>query len=465
MNRRRFFLGAACVTVGFFGLRRFTSLALSAQEYSNQINLYGPLIADPEGILDLPEGFSYSVVSRTGDLMSDGLRIPGSPDGMAAFPLNSRETILIRNHENKPDSTEGSPFGIENELLGNIDQSKLYDAGHGMLPHLGGTTNIVYDFEARRVTKQFLSLAGTERNCAGGPTPWNSWISCEESVSQADESNEKDHGYNFEVPATARESLVEPIPLKAMGRFNHEAVAVNPRSGVVYQTEDRGDGLIYRLLPERYGDLRAGGRLQALAIKDKKSADTRNWSTVPSNSFPLNELMEVEWIDLEDIHSPDDDLRVRGFEAGAARFARGEGMWYGREAVYFACTNGGKTGSGQIFRYLPSPSEGTSAEVIQPGRLELFIEPNDTTLLESCDNLTVASWGDLIICEDGPGEQYLRGCTPQGQFYTLAHNSYEGNSEMCGACFAPNHPTLFVNIQRPGITLAITGPWQREEPV
>ena len=458
-------MGAACITVGFLGLRRFTSLGLSAQEYSNQVNLHGPLIPDPEGILDLPEGFSYSILSRTGDLMSDGLRTPGNPDGMAAFPLNRRETILVRNHENKPDSTTGSPFGIENELLANIDQARLYDAGHGALPHLGGTTNVVYDFEARRVTRQFLSLAGTERNCAGGPTPWNSWISCEESISRADESNERVHGYNFEVPARAREGLVEPIPLKAMGRFNHEAVAVNPRTGVVYQTEDRGDGLIYRLLPEKYGDLQAGGRLQALVLKDKKSADTRNWSTIQSNAFPQNEEMDVEWIDLEEIQSPNDDLRLRGFEAGAARFARGEGMWYGREAIYFACTNGGKTGSGQIFRYLPSPSEGTTAEATEPGRLELFIEPNDTTLLESCDNLTVAPWGDLIICEDGPGEQYLRGYTPQGQFYTLAHNSYQGDSEMCGACFAPNHPTLFVNIQRPGITLAITGPWRRGEPV
>ena len=458
-------MDAARITVGFLGLRRFASLGLSAQEYSNEVNLYGPLIPDPEGILDLPKGFSYSVLSRTGDLMSDGLRTPGSPDGMAAFPLNGRETILIRNHENKPDSTTSSPFGIENELLENIDQTRLYDAGHEVLPHLGGTTSVVYDFEARRVTKQFLSLAGTERNCAGGPTPWNSWISCEESVSRADESNERDHGYNFEVPATAREGLVDPLPLKAMGRFNHEAVAVNPRTGVVFQTEDRGDGLLYRLLPEKYGDLQAGGRLQALVLKDEKSADTRNWSTIQSNAFPLNEPLEVAWIDLEEIQSPNDDLRLRGFEAGAARFARGEGMWFGREAIYFACTNGGKTGSGQIFRYLPSPAEGTSAEADHPGRLELFIEPNDTTLLESCDNLTVAPWGDLIICEDGPGEQYLRGCTPQGQFFTLAHNSHEGDSEMCGACFAPNHPVLFVNIQTPGITLAITGPWRGTEPV
>ena len=116
----------------------------------------------------------------------------------------------------------------------------------------------------------------------------------------------------------------------------------------------------------------------------------------------------------------------------------------------------------RYWRYTPSPYEGTKQEAQHPGQLELYIEPNDNHLLESCDNLTVAPWGDLIVCEDGANDQYLRGITPEGKIYTLAHNNYAGDAELCGACFAPNHPTLFVNIQWPGITLAITGPWKTQ---
>ena len=135
-------------------------------------------------------------------------------------------------------------------------------------------------------------------------------------------------------------------------------------------------------------------------------------------------------------------------------------MWYGNNRIYFACTSGGIAKSGQIFIYEPSPYEGTSKEEEQPGKLMLFLEPNNSRLLEYGDNLTVAPWGDVVLCEDGARDQYLRGITPTGKIYTLARSSYVGNSEMCGVCFAPNHETLFVNIQRPGITLAITGPWK-----
>ena len=464
ISRRIFLKNTACVTAGFFGLREFTLSTLSVQQYANQADIYGPLIPDPKQILDLPRGFSYTVLSRTGDFMSDGLRTPGRPDGMAAFPLTRRKTILIRNHENSPGQTFEGPFGLENELLPTINRKSLYDPGRGIQPHLGGTTTLVYDSKSRRLTKQFLSLAGTVRNCAGGPTPWNSWISCEESVERAGEHSEKDHGYNFEVPATTAMRLADPEPLMAMGRFNHEAVAVNPKTGVVYQTEDREDGLIFRLLPREYGNLKAGGVLQALAVKDQKSHDTRNWPEIEGSHFPINQPLDVEWLDMTDTDSPDDDLRYRGFEAGAARFARGEGMWFGNNEVFFACTNGGANKSGQIFRYIPSQHEGTDREPDHPGKLELYIEPNDTSLLEYCDNLTVAPWGDLIICEDGRDDQYVRGYTPEGGLYTLAHNSHS-NSEFCGACFAPDHPTLFLNIQFPGITLAIDGPWQQSAEV
>ena len=462
ISRRNFLKNSTYVTVGFLGLRHFATSSLKAQSYLNEVSGYGPLLNDPQLILDLPQGFQYTVLSRTGDFMDDGFRIPGAPDGMAAFPGPGNKTIILRNHEISTDRTYLGAFGFENELFDKIEKNKVYDIGIEGMPALGGTTTVLYDHKKQKATKQFLSLAGTVRNCAGGPTPWGTWITCEETTDRAGESLSKDHGFNFEVSATAKKHLADPIPLVEMGRFKHEAVAVDPNSGIVFQTEDTDDGLIYRFIPNEPEDLIKGGHLQALVVKEKKSLDTRNWPTLDSPKFPIGFPVDVEWVELDDVLSPDDDLRYQGFDKGAARFANTEGMWYGKGEIYFVSTNGGEKIIGQIWRYTPSPYEGTKREVEHPGQLELYLEPNDNKLLEYCDNLTVAPWGDLIVCEDGSNDQYLRGITPEGKVYTLAHNNYAGDSELCGICFAPNHPTLFVNIQRPGITLAITGPWKTQ---
>lgn len=446
-------------TAGFMGFHRYLGSEGVAQDYQSETDKYGQLVVDPKRLLDLPEGFSYKVLSVTGDTMSDGLRTPGAPDGMAAFAGRSGKVILVRNHELSDNQTFEGPFGILNEKFEGLDPAKVYDPGNGKRPQLGGTSNVVYNPETQCVERHFLSLAGTERNCAGGPTPWGSWITCEETVSKAGDHREVDHGYNFEVPASETPALVKPMPLKDMGRFNHEAVAVDPVSGVVYQTEDRDDGLITRFLPNEAENLSAGGKLQALVVKDQPGCDTRNWPDTGATRYPLEQALEVEWMDLEEVHNPEDKLRINAHEAGAAIFARGEGMWYGNNRIYFACTSGGVAKSGQLFVYHPSPHEGSSKESEAPAKLMLYLEPNNTRLLEYGDNLTVAPWGDVVLCEDGANDQYLRGITPTGKIYTLARSSYVGNSELCGVCFAPNHPTLFVNIQRPGITLAITGPW------
>ena len=460
-TRRSFLKKTAYVTAGFTGLGRFVATAEDPQAYHNEVDQFGPLVADPARILDLPEGFSYVVLSRTGDFMSDGYRVPGAPDGMAAFAGASGQAIIVRNHELTPDRTFQGPYGVRNELFGRIDRGKLYDAGKGQRPHLGGTTTIVYDLQKQSVVREFLSLVGTSRNCAGGVTPWNSGVTCEETVELKGEFSEADHGYNFEVPVTSEPRLATPVPLKAMGRFNHEAIAVHPKTGIVYQTEDRGDGLIYRFLPNTYGDLAAGGKLQVLGLKDYNPGDTRNWPEIGGKKIPVGQPLDVVWMDIDNVESPSDDLRVRGRALGAVPFACGEGMWYGRDDFYFACTSGGAAKKGQIFRYKPSVYEATEREKEAPGTLELFIEPNDIHLVEYCDNVTVAPWGDLIIAEDGVGKNYLRGITPDGKIYTLANNGYRGQAEFCGVCFAPNHPTLFVNIQTPGITLAVTGPWDQ----
>lgn len=453
ISRRRFLKNTAlAVTTGFAGLSFNSSCSPKAVE--ENIFGYGMLIPDPDGILDLPQGFTYSVLSRTGDQMDDGLLLPGAPDAMATFPNRDGKTILIRNHELSVDSREIGAFGKENNLINLIKKTDFYDIGKNNNPSLGGTTTVILS-SSGKIEKQFLSLAGTVRNCAGGTTPWGSWITCEESVQKKDDEHEKDHGYNFEVPATTEIGRIKPQPLTAMGRFNHEAVAVDPVSGIIYQTEDRDDSLIYRFIPDQPGHLLSGGRLQALVVTSIPGLDTRNWSEPQIN---VGQTMETNWIDMDNILSPEDNLRKIGHDRGAALFARGEGMWYGSDSIYFACTSGGLNRKGQVWRYFPSKFEGKTDEQTTPGNLKLFIEPNDEGVIDHADNLTIAPWGDVILCEDGSNEQFLLGVNSAGKIYKLARNSLN-NSELAGAVFAPDGKTLFVNIQRPGLTLAIQGPW------
>ena len=455
MNRRHFLKNAGAFALGFAGLRHCIAYGKTAPAAG-----FGPLLADPNKIFDLPRGFSYQVISRSGQAMADGFIVPRRCDAMAAFPgAKKGMAVIVRNHEvNAIAKAKEGAFGENYELLPRLQPGALYDAGKNGKPALGGTTTLVYDTNARRLVSQHLSLGGTLRNCAGGPTPWNSWITCEESVERAGEFCTKDHGYNFEVPVSSEPKLALPVPLKAMGRFNHEAVAVHPATSIVYQPEDRSEGLIYRFIPKVPQRLSAGGKLQALAVIDQPSLDSRNWK---KETVPPRTVLRVKWLDLEEIYSPNDDLRHRGFASGAACFARGEGMWYGNDAIYFACTNGGREEKGQIWRYFPSPLEGTPEEQKDPGRLELFVEPNDSNLIENADNLTVAPWGDLIVCEDRGSDTapFLIGVTPQGGFYRFGRNAVS-DSELAGVTFSPDGTTLFVNIQHEGLTLAITGPWR-----
>lgn len=463
ITRRQFLRHSGATALAFAGLQQYVFQA-GAQTPST-VGLFGELLPDAQGILDLPRGFSYTAFSRTGERMNDGLLVPGMHDGMAAFAGQAGQTILVRNHELQPETVAQGPFGAKNELLAKLDPKVLYDHGRGIKPSLGGTTTLVYDHKTRTVQNQFMSLAGTIRNCAGGTTPWGSWLTCEETAVSADAVFERDHGYVFEVPAQAQ-AIVAPVALTAMGRFSHEAVAVDPRNGIIYQTEDRNDGLLYRFIPDAPGQLARGGRLQALVVRDKKSADTRNWLLADGGagrqfdkSGRVPTRYAVEWIDMTEVEAPKDDLRTRGFAAGAAKFARGEGIIWDKNTVYIACTNGGPSRKGQIWRYVPSAVEGTVDEKNQPGHLELFIEADAGTLVENADNLCIAPWGDLIVCEDGGAPQFVTGVTPQGACYHIAKNALNGK-EFAGATFSPDGSTLFVNIQTPGLTLAITGPWK-----
>lgn len=448
LDRRQFALGlTGTAFAGLLGA--CTSLRQGAAGPAPRA--YGALELDPAGFLDLPRGFRYRVISSFGDRMDDGFVVPDRADGMGCFALDRRRVALVRNHELQVRHRDTGPTrGAGDSTLAAYDRNPQGEA----LP--GGTTTIVYDQATGRVETQHLSLVGTIRNCAGGTTPWGSWLTCEEDVTRAGNGVARDHGWVFEVPANAR-GLAEPVPLTAMGRFNHEAAAVDPRTGIVYLTEDRDDSLLYRFLPDAKGSLARGGRLQALALVEPGLTDSRNWNGV---ALPQGRWAATRWVDLDAVESPDDDLRKRGAAKGALMFARGEGIHYGDGELYFCCTSGGAAKLGQVMRYRPSHFEGQAQERSEPGRLQNFVESADPTQFNFGDNLTVAPNGHLIVCEDqytDVVDNHLRGITPAGELYTFAR--LRAQTELAGACFSPDGSTLFVNAYSPGKTLAITGPW------
>lgn len=411
---------------------------------------YGPLQTDPAGLIDLPPGFSYRIVSSLGEAMSDGYRVPDRADGMGCFQLDGGKIALVRNHELQPRHGADGPFGKAATLPAEAFDSR----GGAALP--GGTTTLVLDPDSLTVENQYLSLVGTIRNCAGGITPWNSWLTCEESVDGPDQGVGQPHGWIFDVPADAGK-LVKAEPLKAMGRFVREAAAVDPRTGIVYMTEDRDDSLFYRFIPDVPGSLGRGGRLQALAFHDESVRDSRNWR---ERRIAPGSWLFARWIDLDDPESPADDLRHRGAKQGAALFARGEGVHWGEDELYFTCTSGGAAKEGQIMRYRPSRHEGTDRERAVPGRMQLFLESTDPAHYSFGDNLTVAPNGHLIVCEDqylDTVDNHLRGVTPFGEVYPFARIKVQ--TEPAGVCFSPDGKTMFVNLYSPTKTLAIRGPF------
>jgi secreted PhoX family phosphatase len=432
-------LGAAALAMGTKG-------AGSAGAQASSSPGYGDLVEDPGGLISLPEDFQYRIISPSGSQLSSGGVVPGDPDGMAAYPGPKKgTTLLVRNHELRP--------GDANPVVG----KNPYDAASP-----GGTTGILVGPDRKEI-RDFVTSSGTLNNCAGGATPWGTWLTCEEDRTT-------NHGYVFEVDPKDPEGNLSKTPIREMGFFSHEAVDIDPATGIAYLTEDdfrgsipadpnaevvadfstsetdpatgqRGTGTrvsyLYRFIPtdksQRPGALQKGGKLQAMVLEQGNfNADLAN----PGQKFG------VVWRDVDpaDPHEGAEDV-------GAARFNRLEGAYFAGGAFWFDDTAGGEKRLGQVFRYLPATET-----------LELFYEGTDANNMESPDNIVVTPFGDLWFAEDGGGENRVMGITPDGQVYKFASNNL---SEFAGPTFSPDGRTFFVNIQGEGLTFAIWGPFAK----
>lgn len=360
--------------------------------------------------------------------MDGGVRVPGLFDGMAAFPALGGATVLVRNHEIGP----GDPARWAMEGV------RAYDAGQP-----GGTSALVIGPDGR-LLESYPTSAGTVTNCAGGATPWGTWLTCEEDVRDG-------HGYVFEVDPGDREGRLSSRPIRGMGRFSHEAVAVDPATGIVYLTEDNNEGksrpgrrpgrltsFLFRHVPEdrrpRPEALHAGGRLQALAVEERPRR---------AEALGRGRRLGVRWVDVEAENAHDDAV-----ERGALRFARLEGADFAGGALWFSDTKGGEDQRGRVYRYSPARNA-----------LELFVEGTPANGVRQPDNLTVTPWGDVWFAEDrDDGATRIIGATPAGEVYVFASQMSSG-AELAGPTFAADGQRFFVNLQTPGITLAVGGPF------
>lgn len=468
LTRRSMLQGSAVAAVGLSAPAAAFQAFMAKPARAAVSADYGPLLeAFDENtglpLLKLPQGFQYTTFGITGDIMEDGSPTPGGHDGMCvAREIGRSQVVLVRNHE----LSSGTPFGTEDTPTFAPDAS-------------GGTTNLVFNRRRGRLDSDFASLTGTIRNCAGGCNPLTrSWITCEETTTTG-------HGYLFDVP-TAGQASAQPI--RDAGRFSHEAVAVDPRTGYVYETEDSGISGFYRYMPKYRRQIERGGRLQMLRIKGssepvnlnggnpRRNDDALGLGLPEGTPIAIGESFDVDWVD---IPNPDPDAMqppvvAQGLSQAGAFFTRGEGAWYHNGSVFFTSTDGGEARQGQVWEY-----------DIRNEKLILIFVSVDAFVLNNPDNIAVAPGGGLLLCEDGGGirdgegniirGEQLVGLTQDGELFPFAENNIiipEGQTlggltgdqrrrEWAGATFTRDGEWLFVNIQTPGVTFAITGPWDQ----
>jgi secreted PhoX family phosphatase len=287
----------------------------------------------------------------------------------------------------------------------------------------------------------------------------------------------KDHGYVFEVDPQDRRRNKNPKPVKALGRYAHEAVVVDPRRGRLYLTEDASgpNGLLYRWTPPQgfehgHGQLATladdAGALQAFKCFDSggKFVDDLSRAT------RIGTVYGVDWVDVPDRDAGTVSVRKQFTDGQVTRARKLEGMWWGDGGVYVVSS----------YARAESPGQAHDGAVwfYDPGRRTLTLKvligvnpnPSEDGAFDGPDNITVSPYGGLVIAEDGEGIQHLFGATESGRTYPIARNELNigtaeapAYSEFTGVTFSPDGRTLFANIQEPGIMLAVTGPWKRQK--
>ncbi|MDQ1044476.1 alkaline phosphatase PhoX [Streptomyces sp. V4I2] len=425
---------------------------------------YGPLVPDPKGILALPAGFTYRVITYSGKTkLESGEFTPSNHDGTAAFAGPRGTTLLVNNHELKgPRANWTYPVPLTEGLV--------YD------PAASGGCTVVEVRPDGRVA-EWVGIAGTSTNCAGGSTPWGTWLTCEENSDKAGVNGmTKDHGYVFEVDPGDRRANQSPKPLKFFGRYDHEAVVIDPKRGHAYLTEDASNpnGLFFRWTPPQGFEYGRGtfrtladdaGVLQAPKCYDSGGTFVDDLS----RATRIGTVYGVDWVDV-----PDRDARTvavrKQFGAGEITRARKlEGMWWGDGGTYivssYARAESPAQHDGQVWFYDPKRRTLTLKVL-----LGVNPDPSVDGAFDGPDNITVSPYGGLVLAEDGEGISHLFGATDSGRTYPIARNDLNVGteeepeySEFAGVTFSPDGKTLYANIQDPGILVAITGPWKRQK--
>ncbi|WP_371659113.1 alkaline phosphatase PhoX [Streptomyces sp. NBC_00280] len=425
---------------------------------------YGPLLPDPKGLLALPAGFSYRVITHSGKTKLDsGETTPSNHDGTAAFEGPRGTTLLVNNHELKgPRANWKYPVPLTEGLV--------YDPAAS-----GGCT--VVEVRPGGQVAEWVGIAGTSTNCAGGSTPWGTWLTCEENSDRAGVNGmTKDHGYVFEVDPCDRRANRNPKPLKFFGRYDHEAVVIDPKRGHAYLTEDAAtpNGLLYRWTPPQHfhyghGTFRTlsdtAGTLQAPKCFDSAGQFVDDLS----RATKIGTVYGVDWVDVPDRDAQTVAVRKQFGEGEITRARKLEGMWWGDGGTYivssYARAESPVQHDGQVWFYDPKRRTLTLKVL-----LGVNPDPSADGAFDGPDNITVSPYGGLVIAEDGEGVQHLFGATDSGRTYPIARNELNAGteeapeySEFTGVTFSPDGRTLYANIQTPGIMLAITGPWKRQK--
>jgi secreted PhoX family phosphatase len=380
--QRRSLLRAAVIGVGSSVALGFT-LSREAMAYPAQTGTspYGGLQAADANGIQLPSGFTSRVIARSTQTVSGTSHIwHSAPDGGDCF-ADGTGWIYVSNAE----------------------------LGSGA----GGVSAIKFNSSAQ-ITAAYSILSGTDRNCAGGRTPWNTWLSCEEV----------DRGYVYE---TDPWGVSPAVRRDAMGRFKHEAAAADPDREVIYLTEDESDGCFYRFTPTSWGNL-SSGTLQVL----KEVSGVLSWATVPD---------------------PDGSpTRTRKQVSGAKVFKGGEGAYYRAGICYFTTK-----GDNRVWAY---DAVNNSLAIVYDDNL------TSNPPLTGVDNLTAAPVGDLYVAEDG-GNMEICVITPDDIVAPFLRVTGQSSSELCGVAFNPAANRLYFSSQRGttgsssgGITYEITGPFR-----